>query len=243
VQKLRLAEVDVLPRSLHVAIIPLIPRPRQAGPVLSTSGCYPSSPALGDLDRDGSTEIVVGLDARTLYCLRGGDGKELWRFPAAGRIFTTIALGDVNGDGKIELVFGDYRERLYCLSHDGRLLWQWNAFGKIKAAPVLADVDGDKRIEILVGDGQGWFTCLDRDGKIKWRFTSENDDEILESAAVADLDGDGRLEVVFGCKQGDIECLSLPGAPNPDLMPWPSRRGCAASGEAAPMRPRVERAG
>jgi outer membrane protein assembly factor BamB len=197
---------------------------RELWRVMETSEPCVSGPVIGDLDRDGSSEIVVALDARTLYCLRGGDGKELWRFPAAGRIFTTIALGDINSDGKAEVVFGDYRERLYCLSHDGRLLWQWNAFGKIKAAPVLADVDGDKRIEILVGDGQGWFTCLGRHGKIKWRFTSENDDEILESAAVADLDCDGKLEVVFGCKHGDIECLSLPGAPNPDLMPWPSRR-------------------
>ena len=196
--------------------------------VMETNEPCVSGPVIGDLDGDGSTEVLVALDARTLYCLRGIDGQELWRFPAKGRIFTNIALGDINNDGKAEVLFGDYRERLYCLSHDGRLVWQWNAFGKMKAAPVLADVDGDKRVEILTGDGQGWFTCLDNAGKIKWRFTTENDEEILESAAVADLDGDGKLEVVFGCKQGDIECLSLPGPPNPSLMPWPSRRGDSA---------------
>jgi len=85
-------------------------------------------------------------------------------------------------------------------------------------------VDGDGKVEVLVGDREGWFSCLDHGGRLKWRFTTANDEEILESAAVADLDGDGRLELVFGCKQGDVECLSLGGAPNPKLMPWPSRR-------------------
>ena len=197
---------------------------REMWRVMETGEPCLSGPVIGDLDRDGSAEVLAALDARTLYCLRGIDGKELWRFPAQGRVFTSIALGDVNQDGKIEVVFGDYCERLYCLSHDGRPIWQWNAFGKLKTAPVIADVDGDTRFEILIGDGEGWFTCLNSGGTIKWRFTTENDEEILESAAVADLDADGKLEVVFGCKHGDIECFSLPGPPNPKAMPWPSRR-------------------
>jgi len=192
--------------------------------VIETTEPCSSGPAIGDLDGDGQVEILVALDARTLYCLRGVDGGELWRFPVSARVFTSIALGDINRDGKAEILCGDYGEHLYCLSHDGGLLWQWTAFGRLKSAPVLADVDGDSRIEVLIGDGEGWFSCLDDEGHLKWRYTTPNDEEILESAAVADLDGDGRLEVVFGCYHGDLECLSLGGAPDPELMPWPSRR-------------------
>jgi len=192
--------------------------------VIETDEACRSGPVIGDVDGDGKVEILVALDARSLYCLAGVDGRELWRFPTGGRIFTSIALGDLNGDGKAEILCADYQEHLYCLSHRGRLLWQWNAFGKMKTAPVLADVDGDGRIEVLIGDGQGWFSCLDDGGQLKWRFTTRNDEEILESAAVADLDGDGRLELVFGCKHGDVECLSLGGVPEAKLMPWPSRR-------------------
>jgi len=192
--------------------------------VMETDEPCRSGPVIGDLNGDGQAEILVVLDARSLYCLEGVDGRELWRVPLKGPVYTAISLGDINGDGKPEIVCGDYMERLYCFSTDGKLLWQWNAFGKIKSAPVLADVDGDGKVEVLVGDREGWFSCLDHGGRLKWRFTTANDEEIQESAAVADLDGDGRLELVFGCKQGDVECLSLGGAPNPKLMPWPSRR-------------------
>jgi hypothetical protein len=89
---------------------------------------------------------------------------------------------------------------------------------------VLADVDGDGKVEVLVGDREGYLSCLDNAGRLKWRFTTPEDREIRESAAVADLDGDGKLELVFGCKQGDLECLSLDAPANPKLMPWPSRR-------------------
>jgi len=192
--------------------------------VVETDEPCRSGPVIGDVNGDGQAEILVALDARSLYCLAGVDGRELWRFPLGGTVYTSIALGDINRDGKAEILCGDYIECLYCLSHDGRLLWQWNAFGKMKSAPVLADVDGDGRIEVLIGDREGWFSCLDDGGKLKWRFTTPNDEEILESAAVADLDGDGKLELVFGCKQGDVECLSLKGAPEAKRMPWPSRR-------------------
>jgi len=192
--------------------------------VVETDEPCRSGPVIGDVDGDGQAEILVALDARSLYCLRGVDGRELWRFPLGGTVYTSIALGDINGDGKAEILCADILEHLYCLSNDGRLLWQWNAFGKLKSAPVLADVDGDGQIEVLIGDGEGWFSCLDDRARLKWRFTTRNDKEILESAAVADLDGDGRLELVFGCKHGDLECLSLKGAPEAKLMPWPSRR-------------------
>jgi len=192
--------------------------------VMETDEPCRSGPVIGDVNGDGQVEVLVALDARSLYCLQGVDGRELWRFPVGSSVYTSIALGDINRDGKAEIFCTDYREHMYCLTHDGRLLWQWNAFGKMKAAPVLADIDGDGRIEVLIGDGQGWFSCVDDRGKLKWRFTTRNDEEILESAAVADLDGDGRLELVFGCKQGDVECLSLAGVPDAQLMPWPSRR-------------------
>jgi hypothetical protein len=71
----------------------------------------PSPPVVGDLDGDGSQEIVIATYHPGLQPSEGAihvfrlDGSEKWRIPVDGGVKHIPALADVEGDGSIDLVF------------------------------------------------------------------------------------------------------------------------------------------
>ncbi|MBI3098069.1 MAG: VCBS repeat-containing protein [Planctomycetes bacterium] len=63
---------------------------------------------MGDLDRDGFLDAVVGSDDSKVYALSGQDGKPLWEFKTGGRVYSSPALGDLDGDSVLDAVVGSY---------------------------------------------------------------------------------------------------------------------------------------
>lgn len=142
-----------------------------------------SSPALGDLDGNGTLEIVVGgMDQWVYVWDNAGKTVPGWpvlaQYAADGtvkrdRIMTSPALGDLTGDGTVEVLVGTNelidgnKSPTYAIQHDGNL----NPTGPfVKGWPVLtAGIYAD--VLPVVGKG----TC--------------------SSPILADLDRDGMLEV------------------------------------------------
>ncbi|MGH9341200.1 MAG: FG-GAP repeat domain-containing protein [Acidobacteriota bacterium] len=99
-----------------------------------------SSPALADVDGDGSLETFIGSVDGYLYCI-SASGTILWKAtpaasnqnPAAFPIFSSPAVGDIDGDGNFEVVVGG---------------------GNTSSSPTIADIDDDDMIEILIGNGR-----------------------------------------------------------------------------------------
>ncbi|MDI6841127.1 MAG: FG-GAP-like repeat-containing protein, partial [bacterium] len=123
-------------------------------PILQGDAFY--SPVIGDIDKDGSLEIVVGIGA-CLYVFKG-NGTELWSFHIDPRHkVTSPALADLDGDNYLEIIFveaatGYNRSKLYILSYDGKelgnTLVNLNLMG---SQPTIADIDGDGRFEVVIG--------------------------------------------------------------------------------------------
>jgi hypothetical protein len=169
-------------------------------------------PAIGDLDGDGSHEIVV---VGSFYDCRDPGYQQLFQLPiildadrtrwapGAGFDWTTLPVPD--GDG-------------------APLAIDYNVIESAEANPVLADLDGDGVKEILYASYDGRvhaFWVADKAEHGAWPFVVHGGPSAKRFASepvVADLDGDGQAEVVFttwtakGSNQGgDLVIVSASG--------------------------------
>ena len=166
-----------------------------------------SPPAAGDLDGDGTIEVVVGtMKVRggegRVVALEGMDGATRWWVPAPGHVQSEPALCDLNGDGVLDVLVtswdGDGRLRALD-GRDGAELWSFDAGDWIYHGPSVADLDGADGLEVVVADRRGTVWMLEgATGRERWRARLEGEREgsVFAPTSLVDADGDGRLEIV-----------------------------------------------
>ena len=73
-----------------------------------------SSPAIADLDGDGSLEIVIGADNGMVYAWHA-DGTLVtdWPQSTSNRVYSSPAIADLDGDGSLEIVVGSDDSKVY----------------------------------------------------------------------------------------------------------------------------------
>ncbi|MEA2694136.1 MAG: hypothetical protein QOJ16_3523 [Acidobacteriota bacterium] len=183
------------------------------GPADGLADPVESTPAIGDVDGDGTVEVVFGGLDHLLYVVNGENGLSnnpaIWPKDMQDTVFSSPALFDLDGDGKLDIIVGtdsylDNGGRLRVLRYDGT---EFPGFPKIldqvvSSSPVVGDIDGDGKPEIIHGTGTFFANRLERvyawkcDGSAVpgWPVTVSG--QVGTSPALADLDGDGAPEVV-----------------------------------------------
>lgn len=169
-----------------------------------------SAAALGDLDKDGDLEIVVGGDKED-----GSDFGIVYAFhhngnPVAGfpltlttrwsAIQASPTLYDINQDNYLEIIIGDFNGTLYTISHNGTILSSYNSgMGAIRSAAAVGDINNDGYPEIAFRKdnsqaGNNVF-LLDKNLNLlkQWQIEEAVD---YSSPVFADLDNDGQLEIL-----------------------------------------------
>jgi hypothetical protein len=153
-----------------------------------------SSPAIGDIDKDGHPEIVIGVDSHIeapFGTLDGGilhvynaDGGEVPGFPIQidEVIYSSPALGDINGDGWLEIVVGT---------------------GRCYDNPACAPLG---RVHPGVGK---YLNAWDHSGNYLPNWPKMlNDTYAYASPALADIDEDGLPEVIVNTADGWVHALN-----------------------------------
>lgn len=187
-----------------------------------------SSPAVGDIDGDGSPEIVYGSFDQYVYA-HNLDGSPVpgWPFWALDTVWSSPALADIDGNGVLDVVIGvdahffrgDTRQSddggyVYALRGDGTEIWPqpWYQDEIVASSPAVADIDSDNLPEIVFASGNlygndsnqigRYVTALNHDGTQLWKTTTPV--RMSSSPALGDIDGEGRLEVVLGGPDGKV---------------------------------------
>jgi hypothetical protein len=208
-----------------------------------------SSPAIGDIDRDGRLEAVVGAgvfyqndDSNRVYAWHLDDGSDVpgWPQDTGDDTLSSPALGDLNGDARLDVVIGSRDGRVHAWTGSGRLLWRvfpWSGrdTGEIVASPVVTDVNGNGRPDVVIGNGALTYFLDGRTGKPLWApvgdgFAYQN------APAIGDFGPLGWQVVYAGFRpdeqRGVVASVRIP---NPGVRPvWPMFRRIA-SHIAAPL--------
>lgn len=157
------------------------PRTGQAGDSIGTLyDRFLGSVAIGDLDGDGSSEVVVPSTEGKVYAWHS-DGSPVAGFPVimVGRtpeetgpaddwdngFMGGAALEDLDGDGSLEIVVGGMDQRLYVWDHTGQ---NWGPYPIELCSPELCGRDGSR---------------------------------IINTPAIGDIDGDGALDIAIGTNE------------------------------------------
>ncbi len=183
-------------------------------PKWQNGGCYYSwcetgwysSPAVADLDNDGTMEVIGA--AYTLFVLNGEDGSVQWSVDppvSNARTWPGVVVADIDGDGDLEIVTAHGYGYLRVLDHAGNIVWSQRPAGNELRGLSAYDLDGDGTLEIIVtgavyGKVNTWV--YEHDGALRAGWPQLDDDSgyaygiFNDNAAVSDLDGDGVGEIV-----------------------------------------------
>lgn len=129
-----------------------------------------SSPAIGDLDGNGTPSVAIGYGGIGTAGCDGGlavfnarTGELEWKFSIKDfarqqkygtrsyTVFSTPALADTDNDGKLEIGFGSYDRNVYLLEHNGEVRWYYNAADTMWSSAAFADINGDGILEMIIG--------------------------------------------------------------------------------------------
>jgi hypothetical protein len=181
-------------------------------PVHPSHGSLIGSPVLGDLDGDGSLEIVCE-----------GTNGSIWAWTATGalvsgfpldlgvgvQVYAPLALSDIDGQPGVEILVAQSDGIIHAFRADGSEAPGWPVVtgDVLPAGPVVANLDGQP---VVVVAGSNAIHRIAANGT-QLASTPRIGVEVASDPALGDLDHDGTDEIVVAGASG-AQAVTLSGA-------------------------------
>ncbi len=211
--------------------------------VTTMSADVSGSVTLGDLDANGSLEILVPLESGELHAFTGvGSNYGVgWPFMLTGAgPMRSAALVNMTGSTDLEIVVASDQSQISALGRDGLQLSGYpihtGIFSQIPGAPIVDRIDASGP-DVLAGTNFGQAFAWDETGTSIDGWPQSVGGSVPVSQAVGDIDGDGANEVVVLSltKLFVYDVSSLPETDATRRWPMagydPQRTGCVACTE------------
>jgi len=174
-----------------------------------------SSPAVGDVDSDGSSDIVFGVQRGldNLYIINYNPiDSQVTILPGwprtldGGGLVSSPVLADIDQDGDLEISALTFAPaHLYVFHHDGTGLYSSadgllkELYGSVIGTPAIGDLNRDGDLEIIASGGSGTDSLFvwDRYGNYFSPFPVAIHDCQRYSVIVGNVVGDSCLEICF----------------------------------------------
>ncbi len=146
-----------------------------------------AEPVSGDIDNDGSVEVVIGTnDGQVIAYTEAGEKKWVFKasadvgeveemFMEAGSVNSIDSkpfLFDINNDGKHEVLVGTQSGMVYAIDSKGKNIWSYKAGDAVKGSVNALDADNDGKKELVFGSSDGNIYMLDMKGKLKKKINA-----------------------------------------------------------------------
>lgn len=178
-----------------------------------------SSPALADVDHDGTLEVAFGAFDREVYLLEHTSAIR-WHYQANDTVWSSPAFANIDADPDLELIVGTditgNPDGGYVYAFDTQpvpggqkkygtgYIWRNTYNQVIYSSPAVADLDGDGRLEVAIGSGCFYNNGIGAGRWVKVLDAATGAEKITlnslgcsrSSPAVGNLDSDPQLEVV-----------------------------------------------
>ncbi len=126
---------------------------------------------VGDVDSDGTDDIVAGLWQNKVSVVSGQDGSIIWEQWVGtlngGDTWAVDGAGDVNYDGIPEVAVGSFDTRVYLMDGvDGTILWDFTTGNRLFTVRGVPDLNSNGIPDVvggtqMLGGSGGWVYALE----------------------------------------------------------------------------------
>lgn len=176
---------------------------------------YPSKSGVdgahwGDLDGDGTDELIVGMNGGGGLHAVSAEGKPLWKVTNLGNVWNQAVIS-ATGTRESRVFATEAMGSIKVYDGGGKLLKTLRPRGKYFSQMNAAVVDGQQAIQIMVTH-EGFTMALDPSGKEAWSTTgADQGGWRAPSFASGDVDGDGVVEWAFLEQTGEVSLVTASG--------------------------------